>query len=463
MYDAEKHPFVVTPTMTEPYKMYYSLVANDESTYSEDILTFDKATVTPTSVYFKLMSANFQPLYGTGTVHITKCPVVPPEIASKVYDGTVQTANVEVAVLHGKAAYRILANAGRTEAGEAAVILMLNDSKNYAWTTTDKSFVTLPFLVAKAENEWTVTPSISGWSIREEPSVPLAAAKFGAVSVTYSGTTKSGKRIEGALAVTEPGIYTAVFVVPDDTSWTGLRAEVVFTVSDGGETPLTVKALGYLGVSDGKPHTISVTVTGGDGNFELTYSESETGPWQANPPTYVEPCSKTVWYRVTSPNYATMTGKATVTISESKEEDPEDVVINPGGEAAAFHIPPGWFRQYPKLGGNSVKDWQVIAYQPSGKTDAKGKAMLVWHDYVAGTDPTDLKSRLTAAIDMPGGVPVVTWSPALNGKGVKMGVRTYTILGKVNLTERDWYDVPDGEEKNYHFFIVTVEMPKEKK
>ena len=124
-----------------------------------------------------------------------------------------------------------------------------------------------------------------------------------------------------------------------------------------------------------------------------------------------------------------------------------------------FVIPTSWFEKYPALGGTTVAEWQKIAEGSGLKTDASGAVLPVWHDYVAGTDPTDAASRLTTSIVFEDGKPVVSWSPALNGEGVREGVRTYRVWGKANLADAAWSEVaPDGES-GYRFFRVTVEMP----
>ena len=88
-----------------------------------------------------------------------------------------------------------------------------------------------------------------------------------------------------------------------------------------------------------------------------------------------------------------------------------------------------------------------------------GAALPVWHDYVAGTDPTNALSKFTAKIEMKGGTPVVTWSPALNGEGVREGARVYRVWGKANLDDATWSEVSSGAEGDFRFFRVTVEMP----
>ena len=83
--------------------------------------------------------------------------------------------------------------------------------------------------------------------------------------------------------------------------------------------------------------------------------------------------------------------------------------------------------------------------------------MFVWQDYVAGTDPTDPSSVFTASItfDAATGDPVIGWSPVLSA--AEAAKRKYTVFGKVRLNDADWTEV-DGDEADYNFFKVRVEM-----
>lgn len=81
----------------------------------------------------------------------------------------------------------------------------------------------------------------------------------------------------------------------------------------------------------------------------------------------------------------------------------------------------------------------------------------VWQDYVAGTDPTDLNSRFSAAIAISNDVPYITWSPNLNTNGV---VRKYTILGKERLTDTAaMLPFAARAEKANVFFMHGVSSP----
>ena len=147
-------------------------------------------------------------------------------------------------------------------------------------------------------------------------------------------------------------------------------------------------------------------------------------------------------------------GDQTVRITQKAQ-----VVITAEVDGKSFVIPDSWFAQYPSLGGADAVDWQEIAVGDGLKSDASGAALPVWHDYVAGTDPTNADSRLRAEISVSDGVPVVRWNPALNGDGVREGVRRYRVYGKQSLTDESWCEVSEGEESKFHFFRITVEMP----
>ncbi len=111
---------------------------------------------------------------------IEKATVAEPTINSKIFSGSVQTADVPANAL-----YTITENLGGINVGSYDVILTLEHSENYKWATTDDADVTLGFAIAKAVNEFTTAPAISGWSYGEIPSVPEGASAFGEVVFKY--------------------------------------------------------------------------------------------------------------------------------------------------------------------------------------------------------------------------------------------------------------------------------------
>jgi len=112
-----------------------------------------------------------------------------------------------------------------------------------------------------------------------------------------------------------------------------------------------------------------------------------------------------------------------------------------------------WLRQY---GLGMQTDFESAAKAKTGKHDGAGRELTVEDDYIAGTDPTNVLSRLKADIKMVDGVPLVKWSPDLNEEGTK-SLRNYKIWGKESLDEESPWQYPTNAL--HRFFKVTVEMP----
>ena len=127
-----------------------------------------------------------------------------------------------------------------------------------------------------------------------------------------------------------------------------------------------------------------------------------------------------------------------------------------GGAAAAAVVPNTWPSQFPSYVAKFGRDFTASLTLPTGKKGATGEPLYVWQDYVAGTDPTDLNDTFRAEIAMVNDAPVVSWSPVL--PATEAAKRTYTILGRQSLLAGDWEVVPSGQEANYNFFKVTVQL-----
>ena len=105
-----------------------------------------------------------------------------------------------------------------------------------------------------------------------------------------------------------------------------------------------------------------------------------------------------------------------------------------------------------KFGSDFTK---ALAMQ-TGKKDGAGNPMFVWHDYVAGTDPTDETDVFSASITIVDGKVTVSYSPELDD--ARKALRKYTTWGKESLSDTGWTEVEPGKEGDYNFFKVTVEM-----
>lgn len=124
-----------------------------------------------------------------------------------------------------------------------------------------------------------------------------------------------------------------------------------------------------------------------------------------------------------------------------------------GGPVAVPESWAGKYREYvQKFGGN----FALSLTKPTGKKDAAGNSLQVWHDYVAGTDPTDINDAFTATIKIIDDKPVISVVPQLSES--EKSLRKYTVYGKVSLKDADWIEVKVGKESGYNFFKVTVEM-----
>ena len=85
---------------------------------------------------------------------ITKKEVAVPTVESKIYNGTVLTADVTAT-----ADYDVTKNEGGKNAGVYDVILTLKDADNYKWADSEEAAKTIPFTVAPKKVELTVDNS----------------------------------------------------------------------------------------------------------------------------------------------------------------------------------------------------------------------------------------------------------------------------------------------------------------
>jgi len=116
-----------------------------------------------------------------------------------------------------------------------------------------------------------------------------------------------------------------------------------------------------------------------------------------------------------------------------------------------------WAANYPNYVTKFGNDFTKSLMKPTGKKDGSGNAMLVWQDYVAGTDPTDENDVFTASITTDAnGRLVISYTPELTAE--EKVKRVYTTYGKKSLLDKDWVVVPPDNENEYNFFKVTVEM-----
>ena len=110
-------------------------------------------------------------------------------------------------------------------------------------------------------------------------------------------------------------------------------------------------------------------------------------------------------------------------------------------------IPVSWFESQGLVGADG-------SAQSAASLDPDGDGFTTEEEFIIGTDPTDPDSKFTANIEMVDGKPVITYEPDL------LEERKYTTWGKKDLSDpaESWHEVKDGEEGNYNFFKMTVEL-----
>jgi len=240
------------------------------------------------TVYYKATAPNHNNATGSFTVMVDKVIVTEPTIASKPYNGSVQTADIADTEF-----YTVKQNNGGTEKGSYNVVLKLKDADNYKWATTDNAEVIAQFVISAAENAWSATPSISGWTYGETVKAPTFEAMFGTVKVTYTGKANDGSDYNSEDAPTKAGNYTATFTVAGTENYSGLSKQVNFTVAKANYDMSSAKwdytnAFKY----DGKEHKVEVvglpagvTVGGYNGNTATVvgdYTAKVTLTYDAN-------------------------------------------------------------------------------------------------------------------------------------------------------------------------------------
>jgi hypothetical protein len=112
-----------------------------------------------------------------------------------------------------------------------------------------------------------------------------------------------------------------------------------------------------------------------------------------------------------------------------------------------------WLKLHNQIEQTATKQTAIDLF--SAGTAAAGKSTPLYNEFLAGTDPKDVKSEFKATIELRNGIPVVSPSPDLGN------ARRYTVYGKKDIGDSTevWVPVVDGEACDYRFFKITVALP----
>ena len=439
VYSGAPQPFAPAIDFGEPYRLLYALVAGDESAYSGTAPTRTHVAEGDLVVFFKFMSPNYAPYYGTGVLRIapkalTDAMVIADEDSAWFFDGTEKRPAVTVVDGSPNAATAddwTVAYSGRTGAGLFPVTV--TGRNDYCGTVT-KEFAILKRPVAPP-----VIPSKAYSGRLQKPGVPSDARW---TVVANPGGTDAGDYTNVVLRLTAPADYRWKGLGEDETDWTG-----VFTIRRGANG-WSVRP-GISGWTNGVDAASAPVGRPRFGTLSVAYRrrgapvETESPLRPSAPGRY----TARFWAEETA-NYA---GIALATPYEVDFEIFPGPGDPPAGAATAttpVPVPYAWLDAYVVRFG--AGDYETAA----NAVGANGVAL--WESYVAGLDPADASSRFTALISLDAdGAARVTWTPDLSGSE---SPRTYTVYGKAGLGDADWTPVTDANRARMRFFRVRVEL-----
>ena len=439
VYNGAPQPFAPAPDFGEPYRLSYALVPGDESAYSETAPTRTHVAEGDLAVYFKLLSPNYAPYYGKGTLRIvpkalTEEMCVADEDAAWFFDGTEKRPAVTVVDGDPNIATAddyTLAYSGRTGAGLFPVTV--TGTNNYTGTVT-KEFAILKRPVAPP-----VIPSRAYSGRLQKPTI---AADTRWTVVANPGGTDAGSYTNVVLRLANTADYKWKGLGEDESDWTG-----VFEIRKGANGWSTYP--GIRSWTNGVEAANEPTGRARFGTPSVAYRRrgapvaSETAVRPSAPGRY----TARFWVEETK-NYAGVGLAAPYDVDFEIFRGPDDPPAGDATTTTPVPVPHAWLDAYVgRFGGG---DYEAAAHAPG----ANGVAL--WESYVAGLDPADAASRFTASIALGAdGTPVVTWSPDLRAAEPP---RAYTVYGKPTLGATAWTPVTDANRAAMRFFKVTVEV-----
>ena len=439
VYNGAPQPFAPAPDFGEPYRLSYALVPGDESAYSETAPTRTHVAEGDLAVYFKLLSPNYAPYYGKGTLRIvpkalTEEMCVADEDAAWFFDGTEKRPAVTVVDGEPNIATAddyTLAYSGRTGAGLFPVTV--TGTNDYCGVVT-KEFAILKRPVAPP-----VIPSRAYSGRLQKPTIAADARWTVAAN---PGGTDAGLYTNVVLRLANTADYKWKGLGGDEADWTG-----VFEIRKGANGWSTYP--GIRSWTNGVEAANEPTGRARFGTLSVAYRRrgapvaSETATRPSAPGRY----TARFWV-AESKNYAGVGLAAPYDVDFEIFRGPDDPPAGDATTTTPVPVPHAWLDAYVgRFGGG---DYEAAAHAPG----ANGVAL--WESYVAGLDPADAASRFTASIALGAdGTPVVTWSPDLRAAEPP---RAYTVYGKPTLGAAAWTPVTDANRAAMRFFKVAVEV-----
>ena len=266
-------------------------------------------------------------------ISITKKEVAVPTVESKIYNGTVLTADVTAT-----ADYDVTKNEDGKNAGVYDVILTLKDAENYKWADSEEAAKTIPFTVAPKKVELTVDNST------------LKGA--GSVTFTVDGVCEGDTakvvcdvdsiKVEGLKASLPNATMEYTFTTDMGGNYEPASCVVSVTRRKSGSSSSDTSAPTY-GVSTGKTENgeISVTPAKAEAGETVTIKATPDSGYQLDKMTVKDKNNSTVKLKKVDDNEYTFTmpvGKVSVDATFVQKDAADDSNAAEAGKTIKLQI-----------------------------------------------------------------------------------------------------------------------------
>ena len=310
-YDGKAHSITLS-VATEGVTVTYA--ESRDGTYSAENPTFTEPG--SYTVWFRLEKAGYETDVNSASVTILELRQIEYSVEDNFvyYDG--QPHSISLNVITEGVTVTYVDNHNHvtsktppvfTEPGIYIVAIKL-EKEGYT-THTDDACVTID----NGKIEYNAR-GYSGYADGKPHSISLNVSTPDA-TVTYS-TFADGEYIATKPSFTKAGTYNVYYWIKKEHYGPVFGSEVV-RLRQPKEYNIVYSVEDYIGAYDGEAHTIAMDVT--TSGVKATYATSKGGKYGETLPTFTEPGSYTVWYRLEKSGYETETGSATVTIEKAEQ------------------------------------------------------------------------------------------------------------------------------------------------
>ena len=308
--DGEAHSITLN-VITEGVTATFATSEGGE--YSADMPSFtDIGTYT---VWFKLEKEGYETVVDSATVTIAKPGTIlyTVEDYSGYYDGKPHSISLNVLTEGVDVTYSEKSSVVSktlpmfTDPGYYIVRFLL-EKVGYATTYGTGSVTIDPGVIEYSARGY------SGYADGKAHSIQLYVSTPDA-KVSYA-TSEGGEYSADKPSFSEVGTHTVWYRIEKEHYATVEGSEVVKLLQPKQDS-IVYAGEDYVGAYDGEAHTIALDVT--TPNVNVTYATSRDGEYGATLPSFTEPGTHTVWFRLKKSGYETSTGSATVTIEKAEQ------------------------------------------------------------------------------------------------------------------------------------------------